>query len=349
MATEDRWIQTKNLYSLLNLEPFLLLTLLVFIAWGFYKLFLFGVSDERHQSLRARFKSLLRSYLTLTLLFTCSMILRSDVFKSEALERLAPYLAVLTFVIGGFVFVQVSRLIILQYLFLGSMRSGVPILIVNIFSLGMSLLMILWGSSQILNIQLGPLLATSAAFSIILGLAMQDTLGNLFAGIAMQVDHVFEIGDWLEASTPQQKVVGQVKEITWRATTLIGWSDEAIVIPNRILAASSVSNYRNGHLPLLRSQIFRLSHDVDQKQVKQLLLDAAYRVQDVRKFPEAICFISEITDSWITFKLAYYINNFGGQFGIGDRVLAEGLESLHLNKIKTASQKIQIVQASHPG
>lgn len=345
---DERWIQTKNLYSLLGFEPFILLSSLIFLAWGFYKIFLVSVSEERHQSLQQRFRALLKTYLALTFFFTISMVMRSEVLNESATGRLAPYVAVLTFIVGGFVFIQVSRLIILQYLFLGSIRAGVPILIVNIFSLLVSILLILWGASQIFNIQVGPLLATSAAFSIILGLAIQDTLGNLFAGIAMQIDHVFEIGDWIEISTPNQKIVGQVNEITWRATTLIGWSDEEIVVPNRVVAGSSISNYQNGDRPLVRSQIFRLPYGSDPKNVKRILLESVHNITDIRKFPEPVCFISETTDSWVTFKLAYYINNFGGQHGIGDRVLASGLEALQMNGIGTAVTRIHLLNESAP-
>jgi len=339
----DNWIQTKNLYTLLGLEPFFLLTALIFLAWSFYKIFLANVSEERHLSLRSRFRSLLKAYLVLTFLFTISMILRSDVLHEGSISRLAPYVAVLTFSIGGFVFVQVSRLIILQYLFLGSIRAGVPILIVNIFSLLMSILLTLWGASQIFNIQVGPLLATSAAFSIILGLAIQDTLGNLFAGIAMQIDRVFEIGDWIEIQTTNQKVVGQVKEITWRATTLIGWSDEVILVPNRVVAGSAIANYQNGDTPLVRTQIFRLPFGVDPKNVKNSLLETVHKITEIRKFPEPVCFVSEVTDSWITFKLAYYINNFGSQYSIADRILASGLEALQNQGMEVASNRIKVI------
>lgn len=342
---DERWIQTKNLYTLLGFEPFFLLTALIFLAWTFYKIFLTNVSEERHQSLRSRFRAILKSYLALTLLFTLSMILRSEVLQQgSSVSRLAPYVAVLTFTVGGVVFIQVSRLIILQYLFLGSIRAGVPILIVNIFSLLMSILMVLWGASQIFNINVGPLLATSAAFSIILGLAIQDTLGNLFAGIALQIDHVFEIGDWLEINTPTQKVVGQVKEVTWRATTLIGWSDEVIVVPNRVVSGSSLSNFQNGDTPLVRSQSFRLPFGVDTKVVKNILLNSVHKITDIRKFPEPVCFISEITDSWITFKIAYYINSFGSQHSIGDRVLSAGLEALHMHGLEVASPRLNVVK-----
>ncbi len=342
---EERWIQTKALYSLLEFEPFVLLTALLVLAWGFYKIFLPGVSQQRHQSLQMQFRGLIRHYVILSLAYGTYHLVKADLLPEHALMRILPYIALLSFIWGGIVFVRVSRLIVLQYLFLGSMRAGVPILIVNIYSLVLSLILALWGSSQIFSIQVGPLIATSAAFSIILGMAMQDTLGNLFAGISLQLDRVFEIGDWIEVVSPAQKAVGQVREITWRATTLIGWSEEVIVIPNRVVASSQISNYQNGEVPLVRSQVFRLPYDTEIEKVKSSLKKCVDGITEIRKFPEPDCFISEATESWLSFKLTYYIDSFGLQYMIGDKVVMNGWQSLQKLGIKrSARQTLHIDQ-----
>lgn len=342
--TEQKWIQVQNLQNLLDVEPFLLLTSLVALAWLFYKGFLQGVSEERHNNLRRRFGNLFRHYLILSGLFAAYLVTNSAVVEGTAIHKLLPYAAILTFCWGGVVFIKVSGLTILQYLFLGSMRAGVPLLIVNIFSLGLSLVLILWGASQIFNLQLGPLMATSAAFSIILGLALQDTLGNLFAGIALQLDHNFEIGDWLEVNNSGQKVVGQVKEISWRTTTMIGWTDEMIVLPNRVMASAQIANFQSGNLPIIRSQMFRLPYGVDADLAKKVLLQSLDGQAQVRKFPEPLCIITETNESWLGFKLVYYIDNYGAQFVLGDRVLLTGLKALEQVGIDTARTTIRVLQ-----
>ena len=340
---EERWIQTKSLYSLLELEPFILLSSLIVLAWFFYKVFLGPVSTERHESIRLQFRNLMRHYLIFIGLYAIFHVVYADLLPEHALVRILPYLALLAFAWGGVVFVRVSRLIILQYLFLGSLRTGVPILIVNIYSLLLAVLLVIWSASQVLALNVGPLIATSAGFSLILGLAMQDTLGNLFAGISLQLDRVFEIGDWLEIQSGMQKTVGQVKEVTWRATTLIGWSDEVIVIPNRSMASSQISNYQNGDIPIIRSQVFRLPYNAPIERVKETLLKSIDRVHDVRKFPEPICFVNETTDSWLSVKLAYYVDRFGSQFLIGDRVVMAGWKALgEIGYAQSASQVMRV-------
>lgn len=342
-SAEAKWIQTDSLYQLLNFEPFLLLTSLVLLAWVFYKGFLRGASDERHRIIRGHLKNIFRHYLVFALLYSLFLGSRSQFFEPLGADRLSPYMAVLTFFWGGLVFVTTSRLVILQYLFLGSMRAGVPLLIVNIFSLGLSLFMILWGASQIFSLNLGPLLATSAAFSVILGLALQDTLGNLFAGIALQLDHNFEIGDWVEVFHNGQKTVGQVKEMTWRTTTLIGWTEEVIVLPNRLVAGSQIANFQAGDTPFIRSQIFRLPYGADLETAKKILLQSLEAHSEIRKYPEPLCLVTESTEHFLSLKLVYYVNSYGSQFVIGDRVLTGGWAALEKAGFSSGRQVVTLV------
>jgi small-conductance mechanosensitive channel len=337
-------LNTKALYQLLDLEPFIIITALMFLAWTFYKLFLKEASPERHRSIQKYLANLMRHYFALIILFSVYWLIYQNGNPDWAVGRSLPYIALLTYFWGLLVLVKTCRLIVLQYMFLGSMKSGVPVLLVNIFSLITSLGLLLWSLSHLFEIQLGPLLATSAAFSIILGLALQDTLGNLVAGIALQLDKSFEIGDWLEIMIGTTKVVGQVKEITWRATTLTGWSDESITIPNRTIANSQISNYQAGDLPIIRSQIFRFPYTVNAQLVESLLITAANKSNRVHKDLPPICYISEATDSWVTFKLVYYIDSYGSQFSIGDEVLRLALQLLNENGIEVGHQTVRLIQ-----
>ncbi len=340
----EKILKTQALYALMDYEPFIILIGLVVFAWVFYKLFLRAVSAERHKNLSLHFQNLLRHSLFFSVLFVAFKFVYQTENLGWDLSRILPYIALLTFFWGMLVFVKASRLIILQYLFLGSMKAGVPVLLVNIFSLLLSITLLLWSASFIFGIQVGPLLATSAAFSIILGLALQDTLGNLFAGISLQLDRSFEIDDWLEILNGSQKIVGQVKEITWRATSLAGWSDEIIVLPNRAMANSQISNFKGGELHFLRSQIFRLPLDVDAEKAKKVLLASLEDVSVILTQPAPLVFISEYTDSWLGMKVAYYINGYGSQFSIGDKVVIAGIKHLRAAGIEPAHQIYQIQQ-----
>lgn len=335
-----------SLYSLIDFEIYIFLLIYSLLSYFFYKVFLKTVSAERHQNLKGHLKNLLAHALTLTVFYFLFSLFYSLAFSASdqylILKKVLPYLASLTFLWGSLIFVKGSRLLVLQYLFLGSMRAGVPLLLVNIFSLLLSVVILFWSVSRIFDVQLTPLLATSAAFSIVLGLALQDTLGNLFAGISMQIDKTFEIDDWLEVQNGIIKVTGQVKEFSWRSTLLIGFSDEKITLPNKLIASAQVSNFSPENLPIIRSQVFRFYHTADIEKIKDLLFHTVIKINEVRSIPEPYPFIQEMTENWIAVKIIYYLDEYGKQFSAGDIVLSKCLSVLKQNNIELAHQIIEV-------
>jgi len=338
----EKFIKIQALYGFLELEPFILLGCLIAITWVFYKFFLKEASEERHRSIRNHFRVLLRHYVILSFLFLLFIFLQKSEPQLGNFSKIAPYVALLTFIWGNVVFVKTSRLIVLQYLFLGSMKHGVPLLLVNIFSLILSIVLLFWGITHVFGLEVGPLLATSAAASVILGLALQDTLGNLFAGISLQVDRNFEIGDWLEIVSGVQKTTGQVREITWRSTTLVGFSDELITLPNRFMANATISNFSPPDNPIVRRQIFRLAYGENVELAKQVLERTVAGIGEIRGIPAPWAYVSDTNEHWIEVKIIYFIDNYGSQFNIGDKVYVRGVEALSSAGLKLARQVIEI-------
>jgi small-conductance mechanosensitive channel len=342
----EKFIQTQNLFSLLDPEPYFLLTALFLLAWSFYKFFLRDVSEERHRNLKSNFKNILHHYLIFSSSFAVFTLMHQA--GADWSAKSLPYVAVFTLIWGMVVFVKTCSLIILQYMFLGSMRTGVPILIVNIFSFLLSVVLVLWTASQVFGFQVAPLLATSAAASIILGLAIQDTLGNLFAGISLQIDRSFEIGDWVEVVSGIQRSIGQVKEISWRATVLVGLSDEMITIPNRFLANAQISNYSTAHQPVARTQVFRVDHEVDSKLVRQCLLESVKELELIRDYPAPLVLASDWSENGIIYKLIYYIDDYGSQWRVTDQVTDSALKHLQANGIEISPNRLLVIKSEEP-
>ena len=177
---------------------------------------------------------------------------------------------------------------------------------------------------------------------MILGLALQDTLGNLFAGITIQFDKPYEIGDWIEIQTGPQKWVGQVQEISWRATVLLGFTDETVTIPNRIIAQAHIANFATRVRPIVRSQLFRLSYGSSVDLAKRVLLETLEPISEVLKTPAPLALLSEAGEHWISLKLVYCIQDYGNQFIIGDQVLEKTLRALERAGIRIASPRIEL-------
>ena len=91
----------------------------------------------------------------------------------------------------------------------------------------------------VFGVPIRTLVATSGIVAIILGLALQNTLGDVFSGIALTLGRAYAIGDWIELSDGTE---GRVTETNWRSTNLVTTAHNVVVLPNTILAKQGVTN-----------------------------------------------------------------------------------------------------------
>src|SRR5687768_13158370 len=82
------------------------------------------------------------------------------------------------------------------------------------------------------------LLTTSAVGAVVVGFALQDTLGNAFAGLALQSEKPFHIGNWIRVADFE----GRVAEVTWRATKLRTKTGNFVIVPNNVVAQHAIVN-----------------------------------------------------------------------------------------------------------
>lgn len=338
----NSWIPTQRIEAIVQAELLFLVLALALSSWIFYRLFLKGLSPERHHNLGKLFKNVLIHSANLLAFSICFWMLRLIPQPAAAMERMIPYLGLASLTWGCIVLIKTMRIATFEYLFLQNMRSGVPLLIVNILTLTFSLLLATWVLSGVFDFKLAPLLATSAIFSIVLGLALQETLGNLMAGVAMQFDKPYEIGDWIEVSNGAQKWVGQVYEISWRATMLVAMGDEWISVPNRNMAASQVLNFSAKVRPFTRSHFLHVPFGSNRKKVEEVLLTNTVGTPGVARHPKPLALITDTTGSYIIYKLIYYVEDYGRQLLIADEVLHRVLNGLDDAGIALAPEKFHV-------
>jgi small-conductance mechanosensitive channel/CRP-like cAMP-binding protein len=114
-----------------------------------------------------------------------------------------------------------------------------PSLVRNIFTLvAFTVLFVFAFKSLYSDVQLGAIFTTSAIFGVIIGLALQDTLGNFFAGISLHADRPFQVGDVIVVG--QQKHTGVVESITWRAIKIRTFSNHIVLVSNSNAAREAI-------------------------------------------------------------------------------------------------------------
>lgn len=92
----------------------------------------------------------------------------------------------------------------------------------------------------VFGVPIGTILATSGVFAIILGLALQNTLGDVFSGIALTLGRPYTIGDWILLPDGTE---GRVVASNWRSTYLLTGAHNLVVMPNSVLAKQGLTNF----------------------------------------------------------------------------------------------------------
>lgn len=173
-----------------------------------------------------------------------------------------------------------------------SWQSKVPKLILNIGRLFFILLGIAIIMSVVWGIDLGKMLAALGVGSIVLGLALQDTLGGLFAGITLISARQFQIGDWLKTGD----VVGRVITVNWHSVTLCTFENDLLVIPNSVLATGTFYNYSRPDRVHMERIVIQFCEEHPPNLVRKALLEAAKNAPGVLDNPAPQIVLTEIAD-----------------------------------------------------
>ena len=157
-------------------------------------------------------------------------------------------------------------------------------------------------------------LVSTGVIAGVVGLAMQNTLGNLFSGIAFSLERPFKTGDWLEL---QDGTVGQVVEMTWRATWFKTFNNTLMMVPNLTLGGQSFTNLEKPTAPYSIWYSLKISPEVDPGFVKTLLATAVGQCRHVLSKPAPSIRLNSAVENpyiytvWVHYR--NYLAHFKGQ------------------------------------
>ena len=186
----------------------------------------------------------------------------------------------------------------------GSWRHGAP----SLFQDLVRLLLVAVGAAIVLAVvwgqDLGGLIAALGVGSIVLGLALQETLGNLMSGIALLFEKPFAIGDWIEVGDEQ----GEVVEINWRSVHVRTRERNLLVFPNSVLGRETIINYaRPTQLQTLRLS-FGFALDQAPNSVKEVLIEVAEGLEYVLDDPAPRALVREVQEDRIRYEAFLFID-----------------------------------------
>jgi small-conductance mechanosensitive channel/CRP-like cAMP-binding protein len=259
-------------------------------------------TSARGSEARARFRFAFSIFIVhVTLLLTAFGLKLSGAELSDG----ARVGAVLT---GTLASVTLGSLVVFEGL-LRRVRPGLPGIVPDIVTMVAAFVALMRTSSQ-LGFEVSGVIATSAVLTAVVGLALQDTLGNALGGLALQMDRSIKVGDWVKLGD----ISGRVTEIHWRFTAVETRDWETVIVPNSVLMRSQVVvvGRRQGQpVQARRAVYFQVDFRTSPSDVIQVI-DRALTVQaipNVASEPAPHCHAVEFADSQTRYAVRYWLTD----------------------------------------
>lgn len=168
-----------------------------------------------------------------------------------------------------------------------------------------------------------PLLATSTVVSAVIGLSLQDTLKNAFAGLNMSMEKSFVQGDWVSFRLDStEQWFGQIVEIGWRTTKIRTLNNNYAIIPNAKFTNHELINFSKPDPVHARTIELPVSHKADPESVRIALIASALSVEGVLADPEPNAHPLEIKTDHVRYQLRFWMT----ELDMRERLTGEVLE-----------------------
>ncbi len=185
-------------------------------------------------------------------------------------------------------------------------RVAAPRLLRDIVSLGLYFLLFSWTVAGIFQYPVTKWLAATTVLAAILALALQETLGNLFSGIALHLEDSFDVGDVIKSG----EVIGVVETLSWRSTRIRTFGgNNPIYLPNATLSRERLEVFPQGNI---NARIVQVPLDVNTPPavVIPILTQAAAHVEGVSNDIPCFARIGSFGDSTIMYEIKYFTREY---------------------------------------
>jgi len=222
----------------------------------------------------------------------------------------------LTIMLGFYTLMRFLFLLFMANLARKRMSMPIPKLVLDVIAFllmaGLALILL----NLLFNVKLTAFLVTSTVVSAVIGLSLQDILGNVFSGLALQFERPYEKDDWVTIDGTE----GQVVETSWRCLSVRDRNNDLLLFPNSVVSKTLVRNHmKPSKLNLARVNV-GVSYASPPEQVKAVLLKAVSDTRGVSVRPAPSVFLDSFSDSSINYEVRFWITDFSSKPAIKDAV-----------------------------
>jgi small-conductance mechanosensitive channel/CRP-like cAMP-binding protein len=161
--------------------------------------------------------------------------------------------------------------------------------------------------TQYPEVPLAPLFTGSTILGIVVGLALQDTLGNLFAGIAIQADQPFQVGDVVTMTANRQS--GVVESVSWRGVKIRTFQNKLLIISNSVLGKEIIEVAPRNNLNA-RLVFFNTEYSDSPAKTIQVVRDAVRQVENVSQRIRPVVRVRNLAADGIDWEVKYWLEDY---------------------------------------
>ena len=182
---------------------------------------------------------------------------------------------------------------------------------------------------NIWGINIGPLLAGLGIAGLAIALALQPTLSNVFSGISLVIDGTFRVGDVIKIG----EQMGEVYKIGLRTTRIKSFDNEMIIIPNSVMANSTVQNFFQPDISIRVNIEFGVEYGVDPEYIKKIVIDEIEKIKIIDKEKEIGVLFIEMADNSLNFKARFWVDNIAKKWPAHQEAITRIYRRLYEEKI----------------
>jgi small-conductance mechanosensitive channel/CRP-like cAMP-binding protein len=197
-------------------------------------------------------------------------------------------------------------------------RTPMPDLLRGLIRYGLFLLAFAVILKAVWGEEVAPLLGALGIGGIVIGLALQETLSNLFAGLSLLAEKPFAPGDWIRIGDRQE---GQVEHITWRATKIRTRDNDYEIFPNSLVGKEVIVNFRQPEVVHAIRLAIGTSYGDAPDKVKRVIQDVLAAVPGVLRQPQPTVYLKGYGDFSINYEIKCFIEDYVNRPAIEDRIM----------------------------
>jgi small-conductance mechanosensitive channel/CRP-like cAMP-binding protein len=217
--------------------------------------------------------------------------------------------------LGGFILIITVEYLLFDLFFERGRRPvHTPALLRDVLRMAVLFMVIFVVLSRVFNFDLSTVLVSSAILTAVVGLALQDLLSSIIAGVVLNVEKPFDVGDCVNVAGQD----GRVISVSWRSTRLKTPLNNYMVIPNNSISQAEIINYSQPNTRMAMFLKVGTSYNDPPHRVKKAIEEVAMQVPGILKNPAPLARTIEYSDFSINYSCRYYIDSFDDQWDIGD-------------------------------